>query len=95
MLSPPAEPPGARLALLQAVAEFEADLDRIRADESRDLEDLIEIVDEIVDVESPRAASLAEAIVRQEHAAERLRDIRADCEWRLQRAFNRLKRALS
>jgi hypothetical protein len=24
-----------------------------------------------------------------------LRDIRADCEWRLQRAFNRLKRALS
>ena len=59
---------------MEALAEFETEHDRIRAAEARDLADLIDIVDALVDLEEPDNAHLARAAVVQERAAERLRD---------------------
>lgn len=79
--------------LQTAFTEFETDFDRARDDETKALEDLLDVVDEI-DGEGPKAIALAQTIIRQEHAVERLRDIRADVAWRIGRALRRLREAL-
>jgi hypothetical protein len=82
-------------AVRAAFTAYEAETDRAREDETRELEDLLGAVDTLIDEENPRAAGfLPRIIIRQEHASERLRSVRADSAWRMARAFNELKDGL-
>ena len=71
-----------------ALAEFEAEHDRIVEAEARDLEDLVE---ETVG----REARFTKTIILQERASERLRGIRADFDWERRHALRRLRDRLS
>ena len=71
----------------EVFSEFEVEHDRIRQDEDLALEDLFE---ELVG----REARFTKAVVLQEHAAERLREIRADHDWSWRHAFRRLRERL-
>ena len=71
----------------EALSEFEAEHDRILEAEARDLEDLIEGL-------VGREARFTKAVVLQEHASERLREIRADHAWGRRHALRRLRERL-
>ena len=73
--------------IAEALFEFGAERDRILEAEARDLEDLFE---ELVG----REARFTKAVVLREHAAERLREIRADHDWSWRHAFRRLRERL-
>ena len=73
--------------IAEALAEYEAEADRILEAETRGLEDLAE---ELVGSE----ARFTTKIVMQEHASERLRGIRADLDWERRHAFRRLRERL-
>jgi hypothetical protein len=75
----------------EALSEYAEELNRIRQDEDLALEDLTEVIGDLVDLEDPRNAHLIKAVVLQEHAAERLRAIRADFDWERRRALRRLR----
>jgi hypothetical protein len=83
-----------RTRVAEALTEFETEHDRILEAETRDLEDLAEMVDGLVDLEDPRNAHLVKVVALQEHAAERLREIRADHDRSRRHAFRRLRSRL-
>jgi hypothetical protein len=73
--------------IAEALAEFEAEHDRILAAEDQDFEDLAEEL-------AGREARFTKAVILHEHARERLRAIRADFDWERRHAFRRLRERL-
>jgi hypothetical protein len=71
---------------MEALAEFDAELCRIRAAETHDLGDLVDVISEVVDPEDTGSV--------RDRLDDRLRAIRADGEWDLRRAFSRFRERL-
>jgi hypothetical protein len=72
-----------RARFIEALAEFDAELHRIRAAETHDLGDLVDVISEVVDPE--------DTDLIRDRLDDRLRAIRADCAWDLRCALRRFR----